>query len=99
MVHQRIERSCIADPMLILATLCFVAGQMAATAVRGDENWPGFRGPTGQGLSTATNLPVEWSSTKHVAWKRAVPGTGWSSPVVYKGHVYLTSAVAAERNK
>ena len=99
MVHQRIDRSCIADPMLILATLCFVAGQMAATAVRGDENWPGFRGPTGQGLSTATNLPVEWSSTKHVAWKRAVPGTGWSSPVVYKGHVYLTSAVAAERNK
>ena len=82
--------------ILTLLTLCLIAGQVTATAVRGDDDWPGFRGPTGQGLSTATNLPIEWSATRNVAWKRAVPGTGWSSPVVYRGRVYLTSAVATE---
>jgi outer membrane protein assembly factor BamB len=82
-----------------LLILCLVAGQVTATAVRGDDDWPAFRGPTGQGLSTATNLPIEWSATRNVAWKRAVPGTGWSSPVVYRGRVYLTSAVSAEESE
>ena len=57
--------------------------------------WPEFRGPTGQGLSTATDLPLEWSPTKNVRWKQPLPGTGWSSPVVGGGHIYLTTAVAS----
>lgn len=57
------------------------------------EDWPEFRGPTGQGISTERNLPVEWSSTKNVAWKQPVPGSGWSSPVVVGRRVYLTTAV------
>jgi len=62
------------------------------------ENWPEFRGPTGQGLSTTRNLPVEWKATAdgpgtNVVWKQAIPGKGWSSPVFYDGRVYLTSAV------
>ena len=56
----------------------------------GDE-WPEFRGPTGQGHSTATNLPLEWSPTRNVAWKVRVPGLGWSSPVVSRGRVFLTA--------
>lgn len=57
------------------------------------EDWPQFRGPTGQGISAEKNLPTEWSTTKNVAWKVTVPGKGWSSPIVYKGRVYLTAAV------
>jgi outer membrane protein assembly factor BamB len=56
-------------------------------------DWPEFRGPTGQGHAEATNLPVEWSTTKNVAWKQAIPGLGWSSPVIVNGRIYLTSAV------
>lgn len=55
--------------------------------------WPQFRGPTGDGHSDATNLPVAWSETEHVSWKTAVPGKGWSSPVVQDGLVWLTTAV------
>lgn len=56
------------------------------------EDWPQFRGPSGQGLSTAKGLPVEWSDTKNVRWKVKVPGSGWSSPSVAGEHIWLTTA-------
>ncbi len=56
-------------------------------------DWPQFRGPDGQGISTATNIPVHWSTTSNVVWKTEVPLQGWSSPVVSEGKIYLTSAV------
>lgn len=56
-------------------------------------DWPEFRGPTGQGHALATALPIEWSPTKNVTWKQAVPGVGWSSPVIVGGRIYLTTAV------
>jgi len=59
------------------------------------EDWPEFRGPTGQGHSGETGLPIEWSETRHVVWKVDVPGSGWSSPVVGGGRVWMTSAVNA----
>jgi outer membrane protein assembly factor BamB len=57
------------------------------------EEWPEFRGPMAQGHSTATNLPLEWSTVKNVVWKQAVPGLGWSSPVISKGQIFLTCGV------
>jgi outer membrane protein assembly factor BamB len=38
-------------------------------------------------------VPVEWSETKNVVWKTPVAGTGWSSPVVADGRVWITAAV------
>lgn len=63
------------------------------------EDWPEFRGPTGQGLSTTTNLPIKWSADpkvgdKNIRWRQTIPGQGWSSPVVADGRVYVTTAVA-----
>ena len=57
------------------------------------QAWPQFRGPGGQGHSSERNLPIDWSETKNVAWKSAVPGLGWSSPVVANGRVWLTTSV------
>jgi outer membrane protein assembly factor BamB len=56
------------------------------------ENWPEFRGPTGEGHANGA-LPTEWGPDKNIAWKQAIPGKGWSSPIVYDGRVYLTTAV------
>ena len=56
------------------------------------EDWPQFRGPTGQGVAENADPPLHWSQTKNVAWKKAIPGGGWSSPIVYRGSVYLTTA-------
>jgi len=56
-------------------------------------DWPEFRGPTGQGIAENANPPVEWSEEKNIVWKKAIPGGGWSSPVVYQGAVYLSTAL------
>ena len=56
------------------------------------ENWPGFRGAGGQGISQEKNLPVTWSLDKNLAWRAKVPGTGWSSPIVWEDRVMVTSA-------
>ncbi len=74
---------------LFSALLC--AACLAPSPVDG-ENWPGFRGPTGQGLSHETGLPTKWSPTENIAWKTAIPGEGWSSPIIWNDHVFLTTA-------
>lgn len=58
------------------------------------DDWPEFRGPSGQGLAPATDVPLTWSDSQHVAWKQAIEGKGWSSPVLYQGRIYLTTAAA-----
>jgi outer membrane protein assembly factor BamB len=55
--------------------------------------WPQFRGPGGQGHGDATNLPVRWSENEHVTWKTAIPGTGWSSPVIRGSQIWVTTAI------
>src|SRR6185503_5239659 len=56
------------------------------------SDWPQFRGPTGQGHSDEQGLPLTWSETKNVRWKVAIPGRGWSSPVVQADRIWLTTA-------
>lgn len=60
------------------------------------QDWPEFRGPTAQGLSKETGLPVEWGAEKNVAWKKPIAGLGWSSPVVHRGRLYLTTGFPIE---
>jgi len=57
------------------------------------EDWPQFRGPTGQGIANARDVPTKWSATENVAWKKEIPGQGWSSPVLLDGKIYLTTAM------
>jgi outer membrane protein assembly factor BamB len=57
------------------------------------EDWPQFRGPTGQGHSAERGVPLDWSESRNVKWKTPVPGRGWSSPVVAAGRVWLTTSV------
>ncbi len=56
------------------------------------EDWPQFRGQTGQGVSAERGLPLTWSETKNVRWKVAIPGRGWSSPVIQGDRIWLTTA-------
>ncbi len=69
---------------------------MVPTAATQADDWPEFRGPTGQGIVTAGKVPLEWNPDKNIAWKVEVPGSGWSSPVVVAERIYLTTAVPPE---
>ncbi|HTH48365.1 MAG TPA: PQQ-binding-like beta-propeller repeat protein [Candidatus Limnocylindria bacterium] len=72
--------------------LLFAACRVAAL------DWPEFRGPDGNGHSTATHLPLTWDATNNVAWKTTIPGSGWSSPVLVGGNLYLTTAAPIENS-
>lgn len=74
----------------------FVVAAFAYPALAAD--WADFRGPTGQGHAEG-KLPTSWSKTDHVQWKREIPGSGWSSPVVYRGRIFLTTSVARPNGK
>ncbi len=73
----------------------FVVGMCVSSAVSAAE-WPQFRGLAGDGHAAAKDLPTAWSETSHLAWKTAIPGRGWSSPVVGDGMVWLTTAIEEE---
>lgn len=76
-------------PRLLLLTLAAVCWRAAGVQA---EDWTEFRGPTGQGLVREGDPPITWSDSKNVAWKQAIPGKGWSSPVIRDGRVYLTTS-------
>lgn len=56
------------------------------------ENWPAWRGPRGDGTSLETSAPTQWSATRNVLWKTAVPGAGHSSPVVWGDRIFTATA-------
>lgn len=62
------------------------------------DNWPQWRGPASQGVSSETRLPVTWSGTENVRWKTALPGPGHSSPITWGNRIFLT-AYKREGNK
>lgn len=63
-----------------------------ASAAQADD-WFQFRGPDGEGHSTALGLPTHWSKTEHVRWRQPIPGRGWSSPICVGNQIFLTTAV------
>ncbi len=76
-------------PVLLSIALFISAADTGAT-----ENWPQFRGAGAMGVAENTELPDRWSETENVAWKVAVPGMGWSSPVIWGDRIFITTAVS-----
>ena len=58
------------------------------------DQWPRFRGTQAGLVADDPALPDTWSDTENVVWKTDIPGLGWSSPVVWDDHVFITSAVS-----
>ena len=78
----------------LAATTAAIVSILACAGVIAYANdWPQFRGPTGQGHAPDAAVPLEWSETRNVTWKSPVEGRGWSSPVIADGRVWLTTAL------
>src|SRR5579872_2694356 len=84
--------------LAIRTTASAIVLLFSSLAIAQADSWPQFRGPDGQGNSSATDLPVTWSATENVAWKTPLPGSGWSSPVVVDDQIWLTSALDEGRS-
>ena len=76
-------------PSLLLSISLLAAFTFAASA----ENWPGWRGPRGDGTSLEKAVPTQWSTNSGVAWKRELPGIGHASPIVFGDRVFTVTAV------
>jgi len=83
--------SAIQRLVAMLSVFCLV-GLAVVDSVHGADAWPEFRGPRGDGRADASDPPVEFGEGKRMAWKVAIHGKGWSSPVVWGNQVWLTSA-------
>ncbi|MBT3382154.1 MAG: PQQ-binding-like beta-propeller repeat protein [Prolixibacteraceae bacterium] len=57
------------------------------------NNWPNFRGPDTNQLTSEKTLPLEWSNDLNLNWKYDLVGRGWSSPIVWGNKVFFTNAV------
>ncbi len=77
----------------VLATSQQPLKKAAADKVRDDVHWNNWRGPLGNGLAPDADPPIQWSEDKNILWKINLPGTGCSSPIVWKDRLYVTTAV------
>ena len=79
--------------LVLLVLGCFT---FSLTASAPAADWPRFRGPRGDGVSSDTNVPTEWNETSNLKWKLELPGAGFSSPIVVGDFVFVTCYSGAE---
>ena len=81
------------QPLLVVPAAALLLTATSAADVARAENWPAWRGPTGDGVSTETGLPVEWDTERNVAWRLPLPAWSGSTPIVWGGRIFLNVAV------
>lgn len=86
--------SSTARALTALTTTLILAGRIAAVSA---DNWPQFRGSRAGVAADDPALPDTWSATENVVWKVDLPGRGWSSPIVWGDHVFVTAATKTAR--
>lgn len=89
-------RTFLKDAGLSIVILLFVAFSMCRA-----ENWPGWRGPRGDGTSLGKNVPTQWNGEtgKNILWRTRMPGRAHSSAIVWGDRVFVTTCVKAEQKR
>jgi outer membrane protein assembly factor BamB len=81
---------------LILTLVCSFLFDSGFVARVGAENWPAWRGPSANGVSRETNLPVKWSKTENIAWRLALPEWSGSTAIIWGERIFLNVAQGTE---
>ncbi len=77
----------------------FGVAVLSMPAMSASDQWPRFRGEQAGAVANDSNLPDSWSRTKNIIWTADIPGMGWSSPVVWDDHIFLTSAISSGKEE
>ena len=82
--------------------LRFIAALIAIVALCPEarsENWPGWRGPRGDGTSLAEKAPVHWTATSNIAWRTEIPGSGHASPIVWEDKLFTVTCLSESEQR
>jgi len=82
-----------AMPRTIPARLFVLLAVSTATSLAGASDWRHWRGPTGNGVSPDGEPPTEWSTTRNLRWKTAIPGSGTASPIVVGEQIFVLTSL------
>ena len=76
----------------LLALTCILPLYLPAAA---QSNWPSFRGQNADGMANTTATPTTWNvdRSENVIWKQSIPGLGHSSPIIWGGRLFITTAI------
>ena len=82
-------------PLTRIIAIWLLSSTLTLPASSADKTWPQFRGPAGAGfvLGDTSNPPHRWSEGENVTWKTSIPGSGWSSPVIWHDQIWLTTSL------
>ena len=86
-------------PIAIIALTPLTATSLSAREPKPEDTWPGFRGHEMSGVAATARIPDRWSTKEHVKWAVPIAGHGWSSPIVWGDHVFVTSAISSREFK
>jgi len=86
-------------PMKSFFRLTFVTVSLLSCLVlNAEDHWNQFRGPSGNGISMATNVPIHFDESNNVRWKTFIDDSGWSSPVIWENEIWITTG-SDEKNE
>ena len=77
--------------LTVLTTSC-----LALVATLHAENWPAWRGPQANGISSEKGLPTKWSTAENIAWKLPMPSRSGATPIIWNDHIFLNVATAMQ---
>lgn len=78
--------------MLKPIVCAIAAATLLSITTASAQNWPQWRGPTLNGVSSEKNLPLVWSAEENVAWKLAMPSWSGSTPIIWRDRIFLNVA-------
>ncbi|MFZ0281301.1 MAG: PQQ-binding-like beta-propeller repeat protein [Bacteroidales bacterium] len=99
-----LQKSVCNKALLLFICACMLLTLQTCTSRRQDvvegrelagEDWPQWRGLSGNGVSSETDLPTRWSADSNIVWKVALAGLGGSSPIVMSDQVFVTSQIGS----
>ncbi len=82
--------------LIILLSFILTLSATGQSRIDAETNWPAWRGPLATGVAPKSNPPVSWSESHNVKWRTAIPGKGFSTPVIWGNNLFVTTAIPKE---
>lgn len=78
--------------LILFLVIPNIAGSFDQSA-EAEKYWPQWRGPFASGIYPHGDPPSEWSETKNIKWKIALPGKGHATPIIWQNQLFIQTAV------